>query len=61
MKLLILIALTIASLNVFSAEELGENQKSDCPAANQSPKREAKDVGPVESEIKIEDTKGIIK
>ena len=51
MKLLILIALSIASLNVFSAE-LGENQKSDCPLANQSSKREAKPIVAVESEEK---------
>lgn len=49
MKLLILIAISIASLNVFSAE-LGENQKSECPYANQSSKREAKQVVAVESE-----------
>lgn len=49
MKLLILITLSIATLNVFSAE-VGEDQKSDCPYANQSSKREAKVVAPVEIE-----------
>ncbi|RPJ77975.1 MAG: hypothetical protein EHM20_05030 [Alphaproteobacteria bacterium] len=41
MKLLILITISIASLNVFSAE-LGEDQKSECAYANQTTKREAK-------------------
>lgn len=49
MKLLILITISIASLNVFSAE-LGEDQKSPCPFANQTSKREAKPVVSVASE-----------
>ena len=49
MKLLILITISIASLNVFSAE-VGENQKSDCPYANQSAKRDPKVVAPTEVE-----------
>lgn len=49
MKLLILITISIASLNVFSAE-LGEDQKSECKYADQSVKREAKIVAQVETE-----------
>ena len=43
MKFLFLIAITILSLNAFSAE-LGEDQKSPCPFLNQTSKREAKTV-----------------
>ncbi len=49
MKLLILITISIASLYVFSSE-LGEDQKSPCPYANQTSKREAKPLAAVETE-----------
>jgi hypothetical protein len=60
MKLLILITISIASLNVFAANEVGENQKSECPYANQG-KREAKPVVAVETEVKKEDATNISK
>ena len=50
MKLLIIISLAILSFNVFSAE-LGED-----PYANQSSKREAKEVAPVETAVQQEAT-----
>lgn len=53
MKLLIIFIFTLLSFNVFAAEE-GENQKSECPYTNQSYKRKAKVVLPVETEIKKE-------
>ncbi len=61
MKLLILLILSLTSFNIFS-EELGENQKSECPYANQSAKREAKVIA-VDSveESKQEATKIISK
>ena len=43
MKFLLLIALSLLSLNAF-ASELGEDQKSPCPYAVQSASREAKPV-----------------
>lgn len=52
MKLLIVFLFSLLAFNVFAAEE-GENQKSECPYANQG-KREAKVVVPVETEIKKE-------
>jgi hypothetical protein len=55
MKLLIIISLAILSFNVFSAE-LGEDQKGECPYANQSSKREAKEVAPVETAVQQEAT-----
>ncbi|MDD4973059.1 MAG: hypothetical protein PHY93_01845 [Bacteriovorax sp.] len=60
MKLLILITISIISLNVFSAD-LGEDQKSECPFLNQSSKRDAKPVEAVESEISKEGAKVISK
>ena len=48
MKFLILITIAIASLNVFS-NELGENQKSECPYANQTSSRDAKDLKDVKA------------
>jgi hypothetical protein len=41
MKALIILSLSIISLNAFSAE-VGEEKKSECIYANQSSKREAK-------------------
>lgn len=52
MKLLIVFIFTLLSFNVFAEE--GENQKSECQFANQSNKREAKVVLPIETEIKKE-------
>ena len=43
MKALIILFLTIVSLNAFSAE-VGEDKKGECIASNQSHKREAKVV-----------------
>ena len=60
MKALVIASLLFFSLRAMSAEELGENQKSDCPAANQSG-REAKVIDTVGTEIQVEDTKGISK
>ena len=51
MKLLILITLSIVSLNAFSAE-LGEDKKGECAFSNQSSKREAKAAVVVNSESK---------
>lgn len=53
MKLLIVFLFSLLALNVYAAEE-GENKKSDCPYTDQSNKREAKVVLPVETEIKKE-------
>jgi hypothetical protein len=60
MKALILITISIVSLNVFSAE-LGENQKGECPFLNQSSKRDAKAVEVAEIETSKESTKVISK
>lgn len=58
-------ALVIASLLFFGlramSSEVGENQKSECPYANQSSKREAKVVAPVEIEIQKEETRNTSK
>ncbi len=43
MKALILLSLTLVSLNTF-ASSVGEDKKSDCSFANQSSKREPKSV-----------------
>lgn len=43
MKILLLITLSLISLNSFSGE-LGEDKKSPCPYAVQSPNRDAKTV-----------------
>ena len=58
MKLLILITFSIASLNVF-ATEVGEDQKTPCPYANQSSKRDAKEVVSTESDSQQVETKTI--
>lgn len=61
MKLLILITISIISLNVLSAE-LGEDQKGECPFLNQSSKRDAKPVEASTAEsTKEEGTKVISK
>ena len=60
MKILILISLSVLSLNVFSAE-LGEEQKSPCPYLDQSSKRDAKVVLPVEVDIKKKGSEVISK
>lgn len=61
MKLLILITISIASLNVFSAS-LGEDQKGECSFANQTSKREAKPSVPVKTEsVKSAPTTNISK
>ena len=59
-------ALVIASVLFFSlramSSEIGEDQKGECPYLNQSSKREAKVVEPVETEAtKVEGTKVISK
>lgn len=59
-------ALVIASLLFFSlramSSEVGENQKSECPFANQTSKREAKVVvDPVETEVAKQATTNISK
>lgn len=48
MKLLILITLSMISVNSFAAE-LGEDKKGECPFLDQSSKREAKHVETSES------------
>jgi hypothetical protein len=60
MKFLILITISILSLNVFSAE-LGEDQKGQCPFLDQSSKRNAKVVESAEVEVVKEATKVISK
>lgn len=60
MKALVIASLLFFGLRAMSAE-VGENQKSECPYANQSSKREAKEVAPVESEIKTEEVKNVSK
>jgi hypothetical protein len=60
MKFLILITISILSLNVFSAE-LGEDQKGQCPFLDQSAKRNAKVVESTEIEVVKDATKVISK
>ena len=60
MKVLILITISIISLNVFSAE-LGEDQKGECPFLNQSSKRDAKAVLAEDADETKESTKVISK
>ena len=59
MKLLIIISLSLISLNVFSAVE-GEDQKTPCPYADQS-KREVKVVAPVATDVVKEESKNTSK
>ena len=60
MKLLILITISIISLNVFSADEVGQVAKTPCPFLDNS-NRDAKQVDTVESEVSTEETKVISK
>lgn len=60
MKVLILLTVSIISLNVFSSE-LGEDQKGECPFLNQSSKREAKAVLVEDADVSKEATKVISK
>lgn len=60
MKALIILSLTIVSLNAFSAE-LGEDQKGECIYSSQSNKRDAKVVEAPSSEDKKEAVKTISK
>jgi hypothetical protein len=62
MKTLLLISVSLVSLNLYSAE-LGEDQKGECIYANQSGKREAKIVPVVFSneEDKSEEGKAVRK
>jgi hypothetical protein len=55
MKALVIASLLFFGLRAMSAE-LGEDQKGECPYANQSSKREAKVVAPVETEVQQEAT-----
>ena len=49
MKALIILSLTIVSLNAFSAE-VGEDKKGECIYSNQSNKRDAKVVADTSTE-----------
>ena len=60
MKLLILISLSILSLNIYSAE-LGEDQKGQCPFLDQSSKRDSKLVEADQSVVIKEATTVISK
>jgi hypothetical protein len=61
MKALIILSLTIVSLNAFSAE-VGEDKKGECIYSSQSNKRDAKVVVEApETEIKKEATKTMSK
>lgn len=60
MKALIILSLTIISLNAFSAE-VGEDKKGECIYSSQSNKRDAKVVDVPGTEIKKEETKTMSK
>lgn len=61
MKALIIASLVFFSLRAMSSE-VGEDKKSPCPYADQSSKREAKKVEPVQSAtVKTEAAKVISK
>lgn len=60
MKALIIASVLFFSLRAMSAE-VGEDKKGECAYANQSAKREAKIVAPVETEIKKQSVKNISK
>ncbi|QDK43361.1 hypothetical protein DOM21_18275 [Bacteriovorax stolpii] len=60
MKALIILSLTIVSLNAFSAE-VGEDKKGECIYSNQSNKRDAKEVVATASEDKKPESKAVSK
>ncbi len=60
MKALIILSLTIVSLNAFSAE-VGEDKKGECIYSSQSNKRDAKVVDAPEIEIKKDAIKTMSK
>lgn len=60
MKVLIILSLAVVSFNIFAAE-VGEEQKSPCPYAVQTNKREAKVVEAPAEEIKKDEVKVIRK
>lgn len=60
MKALIILSLTIVSLNAFSAE-VGEDKKGECIYSSQSNKRDAKVVEAPGSEIKKDAIKTMSK
>ena len=60
MKALIILSLSIVSLNAFSGE-VGEDKKGECVYSNQSSKRDAKVVDAPASEIKKEAVKTMSK
>ena len=63
MKILLLITLSLTAFNSFSSE-LGEDKKSPCPYAVQSPNRDAKPVvieNNAEAEQAEKEVKGISK
>ncbi len=60
MKALIILSLTIVSLNAFSAE-VGEDKKGECVYSNQSNKRESKVVEAPSVEIKKEAKAAVAK
>jgi hypothetical protein len=60
MKFLILITISILSLNVFSAE-LGEDQKGQCPFLDQSSRKEIKVVDADSVDVAKDATKVISK
>ncbi|AUN96708.1 hypothetical protein C0V70_01000 [Bacteriovorax stolpii] len=60
MKALIILSLTIVSLNAFSAE-VGEDKKGECIYSNQSNKRDAKEVVATSSEDKKPESKAVSK
>ena len=60
MKALIILSLTIVSLNAFSAE-VGEDKKGECIYSNQSNKRDAKEVVATSSDDKKPESKAVSK
>ena len=60
MKALMILPLTIVSLNAFSAE-MGEDKKGECVYSSQSSKRDAKVVEAPGTEIKKETAKSTSK
>ncbi len=59
MKAIVIASVLFFSLRAMSGE-VGEDKKGECIYANQSSKREAKMVAPVETEIKKEDASKVI-